>query len=72
MSDIPETMQYIDHGAGGGAEVLTPAIGPVPSARASVGHTDQHFAGARPHTSFISHLAPLPGRNINAGVRLFF
>ncbi len=27
---------------------------------------------ARPHTSFISHLAPLPGRNINAGVRLFF
>src|SRR5690554_2636687 len=27
---------------------------------------------ARPHTSFINHLAPLPGRNVTAGVRLFF
>ena len=27
---------------------------------------------ARPHTSFISHLAPLPGRNVTAGVRVFF
>lgn len=27
---------------------------------------------ARPHTSFLKDLAPLPGRNISAGVRLFF
>lgn len=27
---------------------------------------------ARPHTSFLKDLAPLPGRNIGAGVRLFF
>ena len=27
---------------------------------------------ARPHTSFLKDLAPLPGRNIAAGVRLFF
>ena len=27
---------------------------------------------ARPHTSFLKELAPLPGRNISAGVRLFF
>ena len=27
---------------------------------------------ARPHTSFISHLAPLPGRNVTTGVRVFF
>ena len=27
---------------------------------------------ARPHTSFLSDLAPLPGRNVTAGVRLFF
>ncbi|WP_149196092.1 TonB-dependent receptor [Luteimonas suaedae] len=27
---------------------------------------------ARPHTSFLKELAPLPGRNVTAGVRLFF
>ncbi|NZA27608.1 TonB-dependent receptor [Luteimonas sp. SJ-92] len=27
---------------------------------------------ARPHTSFLKELAPLPGRNVSAGVRLFF
>ena len=27
---------------------------------------------ARPHTSFLKDLAPLPGRNVSAGVRLFF
>lgn len=27
---------------------------------------------ARPHTSFLKELAPLPGRNIGVGVRLFF
>lgn len=27
---------------------------------------------ARPHTSFLSDLAPLPGRNVTAGLRLFF
>lgn len=27
---------------------------------------------ARPHTSFLRDLAPLPGRNVTAGVRLFF
>ncbi|MEZ0469545.1 TonB-dependent receptor [Luteimonas salinilitoris] len=27
---------------------------------------------ARPHTSFLKDLAPLPGRNVTAGVRLFF
>ncbi len=27
---------------------------------------------ARPHTSFLKDLAPLPGRGVNAGVRLFF
>ena len=27
---------------------------------------------ARPHTSFLKELAPLPGRNIGMGVRLFF
>ena len=27
---------------------------------------------ARPHTSFLKDLAPLPGRGIVAGVRLFF
>ena len=27
---------------------------------------------ARPHTSFLSDLAPLPGRNVTAGVRVFF
>ncbi|MDH5821779.1 TonB-dependent receptor [Luteimonas sp. RD2P54] len=27
---------------------------------------------ARPHTSFLKELAPLPGRNVSAGLRLFF
>jgi iron complex outermembrane receptor protein len=27
---------------------------------------------ARAHTSFLKDIAPLPGRNIGAGVRIFF
>lgn len=27
---------------------------------------------ARPHTSFLKELAPLPGRGVSAGVRMFF
>jgi NADPH2:quinone reductase len=30
---LPAEMAFIDHGAGGGAEVLRPALGPVPTAR---------------------------------------
>jgi len=28
--------------------------------------------GARPHTSFLKDVVPLPGRNVVLGVRLFF
>lgn len=31
MSNIPQTMRYIDHGAGGPPEVLKPVSGPVPA-----------------------------------------
>lgn len=31
MTDLPSTMTYIDHGAGGGPEVLVPATGPLPT-----------------------------------------
>jgi len=34
MTDLPQTMRYIDHGAGGEPEVLKPAQGPVPSPQA--------------------------------------
>ena len=34
MTDLPKTMTYIDHGAGGAPEVLVPATGPLPSPKA--------------------------------------